>query len=83
AVFSRGDRRLAPLIVRYYQLGGTYGSLRRAYKELAEEGVKLPPLDWYALRERAEEEILPWDTVALGVEKGILYKESQMPPGFV
>jgi len=80
---SRGDRRLAPLLVRFYQLGGSLGSLKRAYKELkAENNAHFPEPDWYALRERPETEILPWEMINLGVDKAILYKEGQPPLGF-
>ena len=82
AVLSRGDRRLAPLLLRYHALGGSKGALNRAYKELKEEGVLLPTLDWYANGERGELETLPWELLALGVEKSILYKEGLPPPGF-
>lgn len=82
AVLSRGDRRLAPFIERFRRLGGSLGSMNRAYKELRSEGVNLPPLDWYALRERPEDEILPWDMLSLGVHKEILYKEGLLPPGW-
>jgi len=83
AFLSRGDRRLSKLIVRFYELGGSLGSVNRAYKELKEEGkVDFPDLDWYALRERPENEILPWEMISLGVPKHILYKEGLPPPGF-
>jgi radical SAM superfamily enzyme YgiQ (UPF0313 family) len=83
AFLSRGDRRLSKLIVRFYELGGSLGSVNRAFKELSEEGkVDFPDLDWYALRERPETEILPWDMISLGVPKHILYKEGLPPPGF-
>ncbi|HEY9685854.1 MAG TPA: radical SAM protein [Coleofasciculaceae cyanobacterium] len=83
AFLSRGDRRLSKLIVRFYQLGGSLGSVNRAYKELKEEGlVDFPDLDWYALRERPESEILPWDMISLGTPKDILWKEGLPPPGF-
>jgi radical SAM superfamily enzyme YgiQ (UPF0313 family) len=83
AFLSRGDRRLSKLIVRFYELGGSLGSVNRAYKELKEEGkVDFPDLDWYALRERPESEVLPWDMISLGVPKHILYKEGLPPPGF-
>jgi radical SAM superfamily enzyme YgiQ (UPF0313 family) len=83
AFLSRGDRRLTKLIVRFYELGGSLGSVNRAYKELKKEGkVDFPDLDWYALRERPEHEILPWEMISLGVPKPILYKEGLPPPGF-
>jgi radical SAM superfamily enzyme YgiQ (UPF0313 family) len=85
AVLSRGDRRLAPLLVMYYQLGSSIGSFNRAFKALREShpGINLPTPDWYALRERPEPEILPWDVLHLGVDKGVLYKEGLLPPGWV
>ncbi len=83
AFLSRGDRRLSKLIVRFYELGGSLGSVNRAYKELKEEGkIDFPELDWYALRERPESEILPWDMLNLGTPKAILWKEGLPPPGF-
>jgi radical SAM superfamily enzyme YgiQ (UPF0313 family) len=83
AFLSRGDRRLSKLLVRFYELGGSLGAVRRAHKELKEEGVAdFPDLDWYALRERPESEVLPWDVINLGTPKHILYKEGLPPPGF-
>lgn len=83
AVLSRGDRRLAPFIERFWRLGGSLGSMNRAVKELRkEDNAAFPGLDWYALRERPEDEILPWDVISLGVPKNILWKEGQPPPGF-
>lgn len=82
AFLSRGDRRLSKLLVRFYELGGSLGSVNRAYKELKSEGdANFPDLDWYACRERPEAEVLPWDMVNLGVAKAILYKEGLPPPG--
>jgi radical SAM superfamily enzyme YgiQ (UPF0313 family) len=83
AVLSRGDRRLSKLLLRFYALGGSLGSIKRAYKELCEENdATFPTLDWYAIRERPEHEVLPWDMIHLGVDKHILYKEGLPPPGF-
>ncbi len=83
AFLSRGDRRLTKLIIRFYELGGSLGSVNRAYKELKSEGkVDFPDLDWYALRERPESEVLPWDAMTLGIPKDILWKEGLPPPGF-
>jgi radical SAM superfamily enzyme YgiQ (UPF0313 family) len=81
ALLSRGDRRLAPFVVRFLELGGSLGSMQRAFKELQANGsVDFPPLEWYAQRQRTVEEILPWDLLHLGVPKDILYKESLAPP---
>lgn len=76
AVLARGDRRLMPVIERYWRLGGTLGSLRRAYKEALSEGYVLPTADWYAERGRPEDEPLPWDVLHLGVSKAILWQEA-------
>lgn len=80
AFLSRGDRRLAPLLVRFAEYGSNLGALKRAYKELKAEGMaNFPDIEWYALRERTEHEILPWDTIHLGVDKAILWKEGLSP----
>jgi radical SAM superfamily enzyme YgiQ (UPF0313 family) len=84
AFLSRGDRRLTPLILRFYALGGSLGSVNRALKELKQEGkADFPDLDWYALRERPQDEILPWDMISLGTPKDILWKEGLPSPGFL
>ncbi len=84
AFLSRGDRRLSKLLVRFYEHGGSLGHINRAMKELRAEGeLDFPELDWYALRERPESEILPWDTINLGVPRDILYKESLPTPGYL
>lgn len=83
AFLSRGDRRLTKLILRFYELGGSLGSVNRAFKELKTEGkLDFPDLDWYALRERPQSEILPWEMISLGIPKDILWKEGLPPPGF-
>lgn len=58
AALSRGDERMAEVLQRAHELGGTFGAWRRAAREL---GVNL---DSYALRERAPDEPLPWGEVA-------------------
>ncbi len=78
ALFSRGDRRLSRFIVAFAQQGANLGALNRTLKLLRNQPgtVDLPPLDWYALRRREAQEILPWDSLFLGVSKEILYRES-------
>ena len=75
AVLSRGDRRLAPLLVEFYRLGGSAGSLKRAFKQWDKP---VPSIDWYGNRARPQEEILPWDKLELSVPKDILWKEGQL-----
>jgi radical SAM superfamily enzyme YgiQ (UPF0313 family) len=73
AVLSRGDRRLTPLIERVFQNGGSLGSWSRSIKELQEEGLNsIPDLDWYALRKKQYDEILPWDFIYSGIDKNTL-----------
>ena len=74
ALLSRGDRRLAPLLLAVGQYGGSAGSFNRAYKSL--KGT-LPPLDWYANRERPRHEVLPWQHLHLGVDADTLWTEGQ------
>ncbi len=77
AVFSRGDRRLAPLVERFYRHGGSVGSLKRADKELREEGVaEYPPLDWIIHQPLAQADTLPWQHISLGISHDILWEES-------
>jgi radical SAM superfamily enzyme YgiQ (UPF0313 family) len=74
ALLSRGDRRLAPLLVQVWQHGGSAGAFNRAYKALKRT---LPDLAWYAHRERPLNECLPWEHLHLGVDKAILWQEGQ------
>lgn len=61
ALLSRGDRRLAPLLLAVRGFGDSLGSYRRAFKAMAGQ---LPPLEHYAFRtsppERRGVELLPW-----------------------
>jgi radical SAM family uncharacterized protein len=84
AVLSRGDRRLGAAIERAYRLGArfdgwdecfNYGLWRRAFEETG-----IAP-DWYAHRERAYAEILPWDHIRSGPKRD--YLESQYDDVFV
>lgn len=59
AVLSRGDRRLAPVLERVYQLGGSLGNWNVAFKEFTD----IPSPDWYGLRERPKDEVLPWEFI--------------------
>ncbi|MDD3014028.1 MAG: radical SAM protein [Candidatus Gastranaerophilales bacterium] len=76
AVLSRGDRRLSPLLEKVYEYNGSLGSWGRSYKEF-KDGQECPSYDWYALRKRDYNEILPWDFIDVGIDKQILIKEHQ------
>lgn len=64
AVLSRGDRRVADLLLAHHRLGGNWSqTLKRSAIDTAV----------YVTRLRAREEILPWDFIATGVERGYLW----------
>lgn len=76
-VFSRGDRRLAPVILAAFRLGCRFDGWseecrwdlwQRAFIEAG-----LDP-DWYH-RRRTLDEILPWDHLDSGVSKAYLQRE--------
>jgi radical SAM superfamily enzyme YgiQ (UPF0313 family) len=77
AIISRGDRRIAPLMEKVQELGGTIGSWSKAYKDLREEGLILPDFNWFALRKREFSEILPWELINSGLSKETLHEIAQ------
>jgi radical SAM family uncharacterized protein len=78
AVLARGDRRLSKAIIRAWEKGCKFdgwsdlfdfSKWMEAFKETGIDG------DFYALRERSFEEVLPWDFIDTGVTKEYLIKE--------
>ena len=57
ALLSRGDRRLAPLLLKVREYGDTLGCFRRAFNEL--EG-QLPPMEFYVNQNYEPGQLLPW-----------------------
>jgi len=78
-VFARGDRRLAPALVRAVELGcrfdgwGEHFSLRRWQQAFVDCGIDP---EWY-LRARRLDEILPWDHIDAGISRQFLLKERE------
>ena len=80
AALSRGDRRLGQGIHRAWQWGAKFD----AWDELLDEDLwqrafadaGLDP-NFYARRERALDEVLPWDHIDVGVRKEFLIGEYQ------
>lgn len=76
-VFARGDRRLAPVLVRAVELGcrfdgwGDHFSLERWQQAFADCGLQP---EWY-LRRRELHEVLPWDHIDCGVTREFLLEE--------
>ena len=77
AVFSRGDRRLADVLVHAHRLGAGYD----AWSELFDytiwlQAFKNAGIDTaYYLKEKSEDEILPWDHIRFGVTGAYLKSE--------
>jgi radical SAM family uncharacterized protein len=78
AALSRGDRRLADVIQRAWELGAAFDGWGDQFRAAAWEqsfvDCGLDP-DWYARRERAFDEILPWDFISVGVNRRFLEQE--------
>lgn len=78
AVFARGDRRLAKVLLRAWELGARFDGWSEHFREdLWERAFSDAGLDpsFYALRERPREEILPWDHLSARVDREFLWAE--------
>jgi radical SAM family uncharacterized protein len=78
AVFSRGDRRLAGALLRAREAGLRMDAWSECFEirrwEEVFEDTGVDP-DWYALRARRADEILPWDMIGLKIPTSHLAKE--------
>lgn len=80
AALSRGDRKLSAVIEEVWKNGGRleawsdYFSYQRWLDAFETCGLDL---DFYASRERGEDELLPWDMIDVGVRKAHLLHERQ------
>ena len=78
AVFARGDRRLGPVIEAAVKSGARldgwdeYFNYAKWYDALRKCGIEE---SFYTTRGYAEDEILPWDTIDVGVTKKFLQLE--------
>ena len=78
AVFARGDRRVADVLIKAWEKGCKFDGWNEWFKyntwiETFEElGVST---DFYATRNREITEVLPWDFIDIGVEKSFLIDE--------
>lgn len=78
-VFARGDRRLAPVLVRAVELGCRFDgwhehfSLERWQQAFRDCGIQP---EWY-LRRRGLDEVLPWDHLDCGVTRKFLLAERE------
>ena len=79
-IFSRGDRRLTKVLVEAWQQGARFDSwsehLNLDIWKKAFQRHRLDP-DFYLLRERDHDEILPWEHINPGISKEFLLGEWQ------
>jgi len=75
AVLARGDRRLSDVVERTYRLGARFDGWDERFDpqrwSRAFDDCSIDP-DWYAHRERAYDEILPWDHIRSGPRREYL-----------
>ena len=80
AVFARGDRRLGPVIEEAVKNGAKldgwdeYFNYSKWFDALNACGIDA---DFYTTRGYGEDEVLPWDTIDVGVNKKFLIRERQ------
>ncbi len=79
AVFARGDRRVSKVLIRAFELGCKFDGWTEHFKYDAwikafeETGIDK---DFYTIRERSYNEILPWEIIDCGVTKEFLMSEN-------
>lgn len=77
-ILARGDRRIGPAIQRAYEKGCLFDSWSECFQNerwmeaFDECGTDI---DFYTTRERAFDEIFPWDFIDIGVSRSFLEKE--------
>ena len=77
-VFARGDRKIASVIEEAYRMGCIYDSWSEQFdndkwmQAFDNTGIDI---GFYNLRERAENEVFPWDFIDIGVTKKFLRRE--------
>jgi radical SAM family uncharacterized protein len=77
-VLARGDRRVAKAIQYVYEHGGIFDAWREYFdydRWLAAFDACGISIDFYALRERPLDEMLPWDFIDIGVTKEFMKRE--------
>ena len=77
-VFARGDRRLGKVLYHAWQKGACFDGWSEYFDfELWQQAINDAGLsiDFYTARERAVEEIFPWDHIKPGVTKEFLREE--------
>jgi radical SAM family uncharacterized protein/radical SAM-linked protein len=77
SVYSRGGRELAPMIYQAYQKGMVFESDSNSLRHEQWEDIwqQSPSIYSNLSRERAHQEVFPWDFMHIGVTKGYLLRE--------
>jgi radical SAM family uncharacterized protein/radical SAM-linked protein len=77
-IFARGDRKLCGAVLRAFKLGARFDAWGEQFRmdiwQKAFDDQGIDP-DFYLLRERGMDEVLPWDHISSGVNKGFLKEE--------
>lgn len=77
-VLARGDRRTAKAVLQAYRNGALFDSWSEYFRpEAWEKAFEQTGIDsdFYTVRERSVEELLPWDFINAGVNKQFLIRE--------
>ena len=83
---ARGDRRASEVILKAYEKGALYDAWSESFRydiwkeAFAETGIDI---EFYTLRERSTDELLPWDFIDAGVTKEFLIREWKQAKGEV
>ncbi len=77
-ILARGDRRVAPVIETAYRNGAMFDSWSEYFNNdiwmNAFDACGVDP-DFYTVRERSLDEVLPWDFIDIGVSKDFFKRE--------
>ena len=83
-LLSRGDRRVGAVIEQVWRQGARFDGWSehfsyQAWADAAHEALSDVPVDlnWYTIRERGEDEVLPWDHLDSGLDKEWLWQDWQ------
>ena len=80
AVFARGDRKTADVLLKAWEKGCRFDGWREHFKvDMWLEAFEECGIDpgFYAHRERPEDEVFPWDHIDAGVSKKFLLEEKR------
>ncbi|OLE26340.1 MAG: B12-binding domain-containing radical SAM protein [Catenulispora sp. 13_1_20CM_3_70_7] len=83
-LLSRGDRRVGKVIREVWERGGRFDGWSEHFSyqrwaDAAEAALADTPvdLDWYTIREREYNEVLPWDHIDSGLDRDWLWEDWQ------